>query len=68
MNRANWTPEAVRDLRRRLGVTQQQMADRLGCHLRAIGQWEQGTRTPTGLYAAALDRLAAQEGTQDGND
>lgn len=56
-----WTPEAVRDLRARLGLTQDQFAARLGCHRMAVVFWESGKRTPTGLYAAALDRLAAQQ-------
>jgi putative transcriptional regulator len=63
-----WTPEAVRDLRHRLGLTQTQFAARLGCSIQAVQHWEHGLRTPTGLYAAVLDRLVAQGGTQDGDD
>lgn len=40
------TPEALKELRRRLGLTQQGMADRLGVHLRTYQQWEYGRRKP----------------------
>ena len=54
------TPDTVRALRQRLGVTQDQLAARLGCSTQAVSFWERGTRTPTGLYAAALRRLMAE--------
>ncbi len=54
------TPDTVRALRQRLGVTQDQLAARLGCSTQAVSFWERGTRTPTGLYAAALRQLMAE--------
>ena len=54
---SDWTPDRVRALRAKLGVTQHQLADRLGCHRNAIALWETGKRTPTGLYAQSLQSL-----------
>lgn len=53
----DWTPNRVRALRARLGYTQHQLADRIGCHRQAIANWETGQRTPTGLYAQSLQSL-----------
>lgn len=54
------TPDTIRALRRRLGVTQDELAARLGCSTQAVSFWERGTRTPTGLYAQAIRRLMAE--------
>ncbi len=61
---ATWTPERIRTLRARLGLTQHQLADRLSCHRNAIALWETGKRTPTGLYAAALQSLEDAQMTE----
>ena len=50
-------PRRVRALRRRLGLTQEQLAHRLGCTVNAVARWERGVRTPTGLYAQAVEDL-----------
>lgn len=54
------TPETIRELRRRLGLTQPAFAVRLGVSVQAVRHWEQGLRTPTGLYAKALRALIKQ--------
>lgn len=48
------TPERIRSLRRQLGLTQTEFAQRLGVSMQAVSFWERGTRTPTGLYAQAI--------------
>jgi len=61
------TPEGVKALRTRLGLTQAAFAERLGASAQAVSFWERGTRSPRGLYAAALRRLAAEaERTSNG--
>lgn len=52
-----WTAEGVKALRTSLGLSQSQFANLIGCHVRAVSQWERGLRVPTGLYAKALDAL-----------
>ena len=54
------TPEAIRDVRQRLGLTQVQLAEWIGCTPIAVSYWERGTRTPTGLYARAVQAVLAE--------
>ncbi len=51
------TPDQIRDLRRRHGLTQQELATRLRCSIGAVRDWEQGKHAPTGLYLDAIERL-----------
>jgi DNA-binding transcriptional regulator YiaG len=53
------TPEIIKAARHRLGLTQTQFAERIGCSTLAVSFWERGTRTPTGLYAKAVRELIA---------
>ena len=39
-----WSPAAIKDARRRLGVTQEQLADKQKIKLRTIRSWEQGVK------------------------
>jgi DNA-binding transcriptional regulator YiaG len=54
------SPEAIRVARQRLGLTQVQLAERIGCTPIAVSYWERGTRTPTGLYARAVQTILAE--------
>jgi putative transcriptional regulator len=49
---------AVRDLRRRSHLTQQQFAARLGVPVETIRNWEQGKRMPRGPARALLAVIA----------
>jgi putative transcriptional regulator len=51
-------PQAVRDLRRRVRLTQQQFAARLGVPVDTIRNWEQGKRLPRGPARALLAVIA----------
>ena len=51
-------PPAVRDLRRRAHLTQQQFAARLGVPVETIRNWEQGKRMPRGPARALLAVIA----------
>ena len=46
------------NLRRKLGLSQEQMAARLGVSTTTVRNWEHGRRAPTGLYRKALEALA----------
>jgi putative transcriptional regulator len=52
------TPPAVRDLRRRSRLTQQEFASRLGVPVETIRNWEQGKRMPRGPARALLAVIA----------
>jgi putative transcriptional regulator len=51
-------PPAVRELRRRARLTQQQFAARLGVPVETIRNWEQGKRMPRGPARALLAVIA----------
>lgn len=55
---ATVTADEIAALRKRLGMSQRQFADKLGTTVTTVSRWENGARTPRGLYAIALDRLA----------
>jgi transcriptional regulator with XRE-family HTH domain len=59
------TADEIRALRVRLGLTQEQMAQRMGVSFATINRWENGKMTPRGLYARALDDLAHQHPKHD---
>ena len=52
------TSPAVRDLRRRARLTQQEFAARLGVPVETIRNWEQGNRMPRGPARALLSVIA----------
>ncbi len=54
------TPEAIKALRARLGLTQPQFAALIGCDAITVSRWERGIRRPQGLYARELRRLMEQ--------
>ena|SRR5436305_14944752 len=51
-------PPAVRELRKRARLTQQQFAARLGVPVETIRNWEQGKRMPRGPARALLAVIA----------
>ena len=55
--KAGLAPE-VRDLRRRVRLTQLEFADRLGVPVETIRNWEQGKRSPRGPARALLAVIA----------
>jgi DNA-binding transcriptional regulator YiaG len=48
----------VRDLRRHLGLTQQELADELGTRQQTISEWERGMYRPRGASARLLTLVA----------
>jgi DNA-binding transcriptional regulator YiaG len=52
------TADEIRELRRRLAMTQQQFSNKLGVALSTVQKWEAGTFTPRGLSRRALRKLA----------
>jgi DNA-binding transcriptional regulator YiaG len=65
MSSSPLTPAAIKAGRRRLGLTQEQFAARVGCSPLAVSFWERGTRAPTGLYAREVRRLLAEADATD---
>ena len=56
----DWTPEAVQRLRARMGLSQAELAERVGTRQQTISEWETGARTPRRMSRRLL-RLVAEE-------
>jgi DNA-binding transcriptional regulator YiaG len=56
--KARWDKERIQALRQYLGLTQQEMAARLGTRQQTISEWENGLYTPRGASATLLSMVA----------
>ena len=56
-----WNPASVRELRRRLGLSQQAMARELGVRQQTVSDWEQGLYSPRGASARVLSMVAERQ-------
>lgn len=52
-----WTPEKIKDLRKRYGEEQEEFCLRLRVSVHALRHWEQGRGRPIGPAEEVLDRL-----------
>jgi len=56
--RTPWDRERIRALRRRLGLTQRELAERLGTRQQTISEWETGMYKPRGTSITLLSIIA----------
>ncbi len=56
--RAEWDAERIRALRRHLGRTQQELAERLGTRQQTISEWEKALYKPRGTSVTLLGLVA----------
>ena len=54
----NWDSERIRALRRHLGLTQRELAERLGTRQQTISEWELGLYKPRGASSTLLSIVA----------
>ncbi len=59
-NRPHWGSEHIRALRCHLGLTQRELADRLGTRQQTISEWEKGMYKPRGASSTLLSIVAEQ--------
>ena len=52
------SPEQIKRIRKVLGLTQQAMADIIGCRQHTVARWETGGMEPRGANLKALRELA----------
>ncbi|MCK4369294.1 MAG: helix-turn-helix transcriptional regulator [Dehalococcoidales bacterium] len=57
-NRTRWDGEQVQALRQHLGLTQRELAERLGIRQQTISEWETGTYKPRGASTTLLSIIA----------
>ncbi len=60
--RKQWDSESIQALRRHLGLTQQELSDRLGTRQQTISEWEVGMYRPRGASATLLSIVAEKAG------
>ncbi len=61
-----WDNESIRELRKHLGLTQQQMSEELGTRQQTISEWETGMYRPRGGMNRLLTLVAERAGFQYG--
>ncbi len=58
----NWTADTVRELRSRMGLTQRQLARRLGIRQQTVSEWETGLYAPKGASVTLLRMVSEESG------
>ena len=58
VSRAQWDSQRIQNLRRHLGLTQRELAERLGTRQQTISEWETGMYKPRGASATLLSIIA----------
>ena len=58
VNRLQWNSQHIQALRRHLGLTQRELADKLGTRQQTISEWEKGMYTPRGTSSTLLSIVA----------
>lgn len=58
VSRPRWDREHIQALRRHLGLTQRELADRLGTRQQTISEWETGMYKPRGASSTLLSIIA----------
>jgi DNA-binding transcriptional regulator YiaG len=53
-----WDSQSIQALRQHLGLTQQELANRLGTRQQTISEWETGMYQPRGASATLLSLVA----------
>jgi DNA-binding transcriptional regulator YiaG len=57
-DRYQWDSESIQALRRHLGLSQSELAERLGTRQQTISEWETGMYKPRGASATLLSIVA----------
>jgi DNA-binding transcriptional regulator YiaG len=57
-SRKQWDSRTIRALRNHLGLTQQELAERLGTRQQTISEWEIGLYSPRGASSTLLSIVA----------
>ncbi|MFC2044618.1 helix-turn-helix domain-containing protein [Chloroflexota bacterium] len=58
INRFKWNSQHIRTLRHHLGLTQSELAERLGTRQQTISEWEKGMYQPRGASSTLLSIVA----------
>ena len=59
-NKRQWDADGIQALRQHLGLTQDELSERLGTRQQTISEWETGMYRPRGASATLLSIIAEQ--------
>jgi len=62
VKRLKWDSQRIRALRRHMGLTQRELAERLGTRQQTISEWETGMYKPRGTSITLLSLVAERAG------
>ncbi len=57
------TPEEIKEIRDKLGITQERFANLLGTTVVTVNRWENGQNVPSRLYIRELKELRDNHGS-----
>ena len=60
VNQMQWNSKRIQALRHHLGLTQRELADRLGTRQQTLSEWETGIYGPRGTSTTLLSIIAEQ--------
>lgn len=52
-----WTGEKIREVRQAKGWSQQELADKVGCRMQTVSEWETGKYLPQNAYQKILSLI-----------
>ncbi|KOP25395.1 XRE family transcriptional regulator [Hapalosiphon sp. MRB220] len=58
-------PNLIRELRKRLGLSQEQLARQLGVSFQTVNRWENGRATPSPMGMKLIEQLLIEMPIQD---
>jgi DNA-binding transcriptional regulator YiaG len=58
MKKQQWDSKRIQALRRHLGLTQRELANKLGTRQQTVSEWETGMYRPRGASATLLSMIA----------
>lgn len=63
-----WSPEQLKRLREKLGMTQSDFGSRMGVRQATVSDWETGKQSPSPMARRLLDRIASSDRQVVGED
>jgi DNA-binding transcriptional regulator YiaG len=62
-----WKPGRIKQVRENLGVSQGELARRMGVRQATVSDWETGKQSPSPMARRLLDRIAGGSGVEEGS-
>ena len=56
-----YTPQEIKEIRGKLGITQKELADEIGVSKRTVESWESGKRSPSNTACRIIEMVWGNE-------